>query len=322
MTKKSPPVAVTDLRVTRGKVDGRVAGPHGRHRVVVHVAPLESGGWERVVAALLADPALAAAILDGELPPALAAAAPPGAFEPSSWKRRWECGCRRLRGRCAHVPAVWREVQHSLRREPALALTLRGRDPVSLAADASGLATLWTLDRDLGVDAAAAYGRTPRGLPPLPDIVAPAAASRPDSWPEPDLPSRQRLLDQAADTARRALDILLGTGDGCLELDRRADVARIGATFASPWEVSHLAWRAGMSPVELDRLIRAWKAGATRDRAPATAPGQSRVGTAVTSRRPVLEQLSLFDHLAVGGQHRQGTTGADPRPSVVEIAES
>jgi uncharacterized Zn finger protein len=293
--KRSPPITVTALRLMRGEVDGRTAGSEGRHRVIVHVAPLESGAWEGVVTALVVDPALVAAILDGELPAALVAAAGPRALEPSPGELWSECGCRRRQGRCAHVRAVWREVQDALRREPALLLTLRGRDALSLAADASGLAALSTRDQDLGVDATAAYERTAGGLPPLPDIPAPVAASRPDSWLEPDILS-QRLLDQAADAASRALDILRETGDGCLELDRKTDVARIGAAFASPWDVSHLAWRAGMSPVELGRLIRAWEAGGRGDRAPVAPTRQPHVVTAVTSETgPALEQLSLFD---------------------------
>jgi hypothetical protein len=264
--------------------------------VIIHVAPLESGAWGRLVTALLADPALVAAILDGEVPTALVAAVEPRALEPSPWELRWECGCRRSHERCAHARAVWREVQDALRREPALVLTLRGRDAVSLAADASGLAALSTRDQDLGVDAAAAYEHTTGGLPSLPDIEAPVAASRPDSWLEPDILPGQRLLDQAADAASRAMDILRETGDGCLELDRRTDVARLGAALASPWDVSHLAWRAGISPVELGKLIRVWEASGTRGRASVVPTRQPHVVTGVSSESGLaLEQLSLFE---------------------------
>ncbi len=294
---RSRPVTVTDLHIMLGKVLGRAAGPQGRHRVIVQVASLDSGAWERVVTALVADPALVAAILEGELPAALAEAAAPRALEPSAGELHGECGgCRRSHGRCAHVRALWREAQDAFQRKPALVLTLRGRDALSLAADASALAAVSTRDQDLGVDAAAAYERAAQGLPALPDIQAPAAASRPDSWLEPDILSHQRLVDQAADAASRALDILRGTGDGCLELDRKTDVARIGAAYASPWDVSHLAWRAGMSPVELGKLIRAWKAGGTRDVASAAPAPRPHVVTAVLSETgPALEQLSLFD---------------------------
>jgi len=294
--EESSPVAVKDLRITPGRVDGRVAGRRERHEVAIHVAPLESGAWEGVVSALAADPALVAAILDGELPAALVAAAEPCTLDPSPGELRWACGCRRSPERCAHVRAVWREAGEALRKQPALVLALRGRDAASLAADASRLAVLSILDQDPGVDAAAAYGRTAVGLAPLPEIHAPAAASRPGSWLEPDVLPRQQLLDQAVDAASRALDILRGTGDGCLELDRRADVARIGASFASPWDVSNLAWRAGMSPVELRRLIRAWEAHGTGDLTAVAGMHMPRIIIAATSEAgPVFEQLSLLD---------------------------
>jgi uncharacterized Zn finger protein len=286
---------VTDLRIGPGKVEGRAAEAQGGHRVIIRVAPPEPGVWERVVGALVADPALAAAILDGDLPAALVAAVGQPALDPPPEALRWECGCGHPDERCAHVRDVWSAVRDALGRQPALVLALRGRDAVSLAADASSLAALARRDQDLGVDAAAVYERTAGGLPPLPDIPTPDVASRPDSWLEPDI-LPQRLLDQAADAASRALDILREAGDGCLDLDRRTDVARIGAAFASPWDVSHLAWRAGMSPVELGRLIQAWRAGATGDRSPEGPAPQPHAGTPATPETgPALEQMSLFD---------------------------
>jgi uncharacterized Zn finger protein len=251
----------------------------------VHVAPLHDGAWDAVIGALAADPALVAAVLDGELPATLAAAVRPYTLEPSTRELRSECTCQRRAESCAHVRAVWAGVQDELQRQPALLLALRGRDPASLASDACRLAALAARDQGDGVDAAAAYERTARGLARPPEVQAPAAASRPDSWVEKDALPHQRLLDQAADAARRALDILRGTGDGCLELDRRTDVARIGSSLANPWDVSNLAWRAGMSPVELGRLIRTWQA---RGSGQGTGAERSPVPTS-------LEQLELFD---------------------------
>jgi len=187
-------------------------------------------------------------------------------------------------------------VQDELRRQPALVLTLRGRDPASLASDACCLAALAARDEGDGVDAAAAYQRSERGLPRPPEVQAPAAASCPGSWVEQDVLPHQRLLDQAADAASRALDILRGTGDGCLELDRRTDVARIGSLLASPWDVSNLAWRAGMSPVELGRLIRAWRARRSRERtAVEGSPAPTIVTVPTSASGTVIEQLKLFD---------------------------
>jgi hypothetical protein len=285
MTGESLPLTVKDLRIAPGEAAGRVVGTGASHRVTVHVAPLPDGAWNEVIGALAADPALAAAMLDGEVPAMLTAAARPYTLELSARELRSECTCRRRAESCAHAGAVWGVVQDELRRQPAQVLTLRGRHPASLASDACRLAALAARREDAGVDAAAAYERTARGLPRPPEVHVPAAATHPDSLAGQDVLPHQRLVDQAADAACRALDILRGTGDGCLELDRQTDVARIGSSLASPWDVSNLAWRAGMSPVELGRLIRAWRARGS---------GQ---GTGV-ERSPVptnVEQLELFD---------------------------
>jgi uncharacterized Zn finger protein len=280
------PLIVNDLHIAPGEAAGRVVGTGASHRVTVHVAALTDSVWDGVIGALAADPALVAAILDGEVPASLTAAALPSTLEPSARELRSECTCRRPADSCAHVGALWGEVLEELRRQPALVLTLRGRHPASLASDARRLAALAARDEDAGVDAAAAYERTARSLSRPPDVQTPAAASRPDSWIEQDVLPHQRLLDQAADAASRALDILRGTGDGCLDLDRQTDVARIGSSLASPWDVSNLAWRAGMSPVELGRLIRAWQARGSADRT-----GVERSSPAPTN----VEQLELFD---------------------------
>src|SRR5206468_1069 len=132
------------------------------------------------------------------------AAARPYTLEPSARELRSECTCRRRAEDCAHVGALWGEVLEELRRQPALLLTLRGRGPASLASDARRLAALAARDQDAGVDAAAAYERTARGLPRTPEVQTPAAATRPWSWAEQDVLPHQRLLDQAADAATRA----------------------------------------------------------------------------------------------------------------------
>jgi uncharacterized Zn finger protein len=304
MMDESLPLTVKDLLIAPGEAAGRVVGTGASDRVTIHVELLKSSAWDGVISALAADPALVAAILDGELPATLTAAARPCTLEPSTREVRSECTCRRRAESCPHVGAVWGAVQDELRRQPALVLTLRGRDPASLASDACGLAALAARDQDAGMDAAAAYERTARSLPRPPEVQAPAAVSRPDSWVEQDVLPHQRLLDQAADAASRALEILRGTGDGCLELDRQTDVARIGSSLASPWDVSNLAWRAGMSPVELGRMIRAWQAGGSREgtvveRSPVptivTVP-TSASGPANEQLSPVtLKQLELFD---------------------------
>jgi uncharacterized Zn finger protein len=292
MTDEILPLTVEDLHIAPGEAAGRAVGTGPSHRAMIHVAPLNDGAWDAVIGALAADPALAAAMLDGELPAPLAAAVRPFPLEPSSRELRSECTCRCRADGCAHADALWRAVQDELRRRPALVLTLRGRDPASLASGACRLAALMAPDQGGGVDAAAAYERTARGLPRPPEVEATATDSRPDSWLEQDVLPHQRLLDQAADAASRALDILRGTGDGCLDLDRQTDLARIGSSLASSWDVSNLAWRAGMSPVELGRLVRAWRARGSRQ---GTAGERPPLPTTEQLSPVTLEQLQLFD---------------------------
>src|SRR5262245_64558899 len=77
MTDESLPLTVEDLRIAPGEAAGRVVGTGASHRVTVHVAALTDGAWDGVISALAADPALVAAILDGELPATLRAAPRP-----------------------------------------------------------------------------------------------------------------------------------------------------------------------------------------------------------------------------------------------------
>lgn len=292
MTGESAALTVEDLNIAPGEAAGRVVGAGPSQRASVHVAHLAAGAWDAVIGALAADPALVAAMLDGELPAALAASVRPFTLEPSRRELRSECTCRRRAESCTHAGALWAAVQDELRRQPALVLALRGRHPAGLASDACRLAALAARDLGDGMDAAAAYERAVRGLPRPPEVQVPAAGGRPDAWAGQDVLPHQRLLDQAADAASRALDILRGTGDGCLELDRQTDVARIGSSLASPWDVSNLAWRAGMSPVQLGRLIRAWQA---RDSGGRTM-GEGPPATTIEQVTPVRsEQLMLFD---------------------------
>lgn len=298
----NPSITVSGFVISEGQVTARAAERRSRRRVVIRVAALEPESWESVVSALAADPAVLAALLDGELPAAVveAAAVEGQTLEPSARDLRWTCGCTTWYRQCAHVKAVWREVQPALRRQPALVLALRGRSAQRLAAEASGLAAIAARDRDPGVDAASAYERSARGLPPLPDTPVPSAACPADFLLESLLPG-QLLHDQAADAASRALDVLRGTGDGCLALDREIDLARIGAALPNDWNLDQMAWRAGMRPATLRRLVRAWRSGRRHDAGEVVAPVRVAENRPAIGRfaqeldaAPELQQLSLF----------------------------
>jgi hypothetical protein len=298
MRKESSSIAVSGLQIAECEVTAVAGDGRHRRRVFIRLAALEPEAWESAVTALAADAALMASVLDGQLPPTVTQAMglQGQALEPAQGVLRWSCSCGTRHGRCAHLRAVWHEVEAELRRRPALVLTLRGRDAGRLAAEVSALATTAAWDPDPGVDAASAYERTARGLPPLPDTPGPPGAARP-GFPR-ELPAlvHQRLHDQAADAAARALDVLQGTGDGCLDLDRRSDLARLGAALPSDWDVDHLAWRAGMRPGALRELVLAWKAGG-RAASRVVAAAGSECSEPLPKRReaaPALEQLSFF----------------------------
>src|SRR5262245_4879774 len=119
MTDESLPLTVEDLHIAPGEAAGRVVGTGASHRVTIHIAPLPDAAWDGVIGALATDPALVAAILDGELPAALTAAVRPCTLEPSTRELRSECTCRRRAESCAHADAVWRVVRDGLGRRPA-----------------------------------------------------------------------------------------------------------------------------------------------------------------------------------------------------------
>jgi hypothetical protein len=295
-------MTVSGLLIAECEVTARAGDGRDRRRVLIRVAALEPAAWESAVTTLAADSALMALVLDGELPAVLVQAVALGgqALEPSPGELRWSCSCGTRYGRCAHARAVWHEVEAELLRHPALALTLRGTDASRLAAAASALATIAASQHDPGVEAASAYARAARGLPALPDTPGPPGATWPGFSLGPSGPAHQRLHDQAADAAARALDVLHGTGDGCLALDRQSDLARLGAALPSDWDVDHLAWRAGMRPAALRGLVHAWRASAraaSRMVAAVEPPQIGQAGELPPERReaaPVLEQLSFL----------------------------
>lgn len=262
--------AVADLVLGEGECTARIADGRAPHRVTLRVAGFAPESWQRIVAALAADPALTAAMLDGELPASLMDALGDAEALPPVTELRGRCGCGAWPELCDHGLAVWRAVESEVGRRPALALRLRGRDPEQLAAQATALAEVAVDDHDPGVDAGAAYMRSAAQVPVIP-VPAAAEVGR---WQPPSIPGGRMLLDAAADAAARALALLRGDGDGRLDLDVRGDLARIGAGVRVDWDLDHLAWRAGMRPADLRALVSAWKVhhGEAEDRVVAPEP--------------------------------------------------
>lgn len=291
---QEPSQVASDLVIEAGNVLARVSG----WQVGARPPFVDREVWSGLAADLAGDPVSLATLLDGDLPEPVRVMLRSRGLSPglSASELRWRCGCGSTDGTCTHARVTWDAVESALSREPALMLTVRGCDLASLAAEAAGLAAVRQAEPDPGVDAALAYERSVLGLPRIPDFPIPARPERSRFSIDAAALPRQRLHDQAADAAARALDILQGAGDGCLGLDRDSDLARLGARLSNDWDVDHLAWRAGLPTAELRERVLAWRAGGNSEQPVATEEVAGPAGSANDDEEETAEpgQLSLF----------------------------
>ncbi|HEY3365054.1 MAG TPA: SWIM zinc finger family protein [Symbiobacteriaceae bacterium] len=123
---------VLDLRVGPGVVEARVQGSRPRpYRVQIHVEPLESKDWRRVVTALAKRPDLAAALRAGEMPPDveyLFSAARAPLFPEDDESLGGACSCPDQAFPCKHMAAVGYRFAAELDADPQLLIDLRGLD--------------------------------------------------------------------------------------------------------------------------------------------------------------------------------------------------
>jgi hypothetical protein len=272
-----------------GEVTAPVQGSRATpYRVTVRVRTFDDAEWGRVLDAFAAQIGHTAALLDGELPPEVAADAAgvgldllpgPGEIQP-------RCSCPDWADPCKHAAAVCYLVADELDRDPFGLLLLRGRSrdevlaalaarragPEPSGGDAGGLGPIERPRGDPGVAARAAWradgaARPDPPLPPLP----PERAGRPPLLPvDPPAgsdvdPAGLRAL--AEDAAARALELALGSGSSGLELSGEEDLARRAAALVGPDRPGSadafgaLAARVGVGPRDLLRRALAWQSG-------------------------------------------------------------
>lgn len=256
-------------------------GVTGIHPVAIRVERLGLPVWRGLVGAMARDPRLLAAVLDGELPDELVAAAGEvHGLVPAPTEVRISCDCCRGAGLCDHAAAVWYVAAHAIDLRPAQLLDLRSFDSDLTGAVHRRVQRNRTRAarsaHDPGVDPVAAFAREPDPLPP--PLALPVRPGTPESLPaRPPAGVRIRTEDVqglAADAARRAWELGMGTGDGDLGLDADTDLARrvaplvddhprlialAGATDRDPWSLARLglAWRAG-GAAAVDLLLHPW----------------------------------------------------------------
>jgi uncharacterized Zn finger protein len=261
----------------RARVQGRLSEPY---EVRVRVRRYGEDEWDRVLGAISAQLGRAAALLDGELPPEVAADVAAAGLDllPGSGEVGPRCTCPDDADPCKHSAAVCYLVADALDADPFVVLLLRGRTrgevlaglrsrrrgmeparstaPGAAAVDEAG---------DPGVDARAALARSPDGPVPVPPMP-PQRPGHPAALPV-DPPSwraglRDDLLALATDAARRAWELAVGLdADASLSLDVDADLARRADLALGTSAFSVLAERCGIGGRELARRGLAWRHG-------------------------------------------------------------
>jgi hypothetical protein len=273
---------VVGLEVGAGEIRAKVRGSRpGRYDVRVRVRTYDEAEWARVLDAIAARAAHAAALLDGELDPGVVDAARdvgvdllpgPGDLQP-------RCSCPDWADPCKHSAAVCYLVADALDADPFALFVLRGRTREELLAglrrrraggaggEVAGPDGGGAQRPDPGVAAMAAWhAGDGAGGPPAVTVPHPAPRPGPPApWPV-DPPgdvgfSASGLRALVADAAERAWGQVRGEGGSALELDEDADLARRAAAALGTPAWPDLVARSGLAPTELARRGLAWRHG-------------------------------------------------------------
>ncbi|MFC0433698.1 hypothetical protein [Kutzneria buriramensis] len=168
----------------------------GAAPIVVAVEPLSADRWAHLAAEATVQSGHLAALLDGELPHALAD------LLPGIGELETQCGCDDWGNPCDHAAALCYQVAWLLDADPSLLLVLRGGSVETFGA------------RPAGVSAADAFARPVRALPeppppvgdePRPLVVAPPgidASALADAATEAAARARELLANGAVDSSR------------------------------------------------------------------------------------------------------------------------
>ncbi|MFI9341051.1 SWIM zinc finger family protein [Streptomyces sp. NPDC052773] len=266
---------VDAITVTPGLVLAYVHGSRPRpYRVQIRLRTLDDADWERFLDAAADRPGHIAALLDKEMPHALAEGDVPLLPGPGDLEPR--CSCPDRGHPCKHAAALCYQSARLLDADPFVLLLLRGRGERELLDALSRLnatrAARAAQERDPaplpGVRATDALAA--RQLPPLPPpLPAPSHPEQPPAYPAaPGGPDPLALDQLATDAATRAHTLLTTGHDPVAELTLWQDAVRLaaarpgaGLTAATRGLYASLASAAGRTPAELARAVAAWRQG-------------------------------------------------------------
>ena len=259
---------VSELHFGAGEMTARVRGSRPQpYKVTITMRTFTDGEWDTLLGVVGTQLGHAAALLDGELPGALAEQAREAGADllPGPGDLRPRCSCPDSANPCKHVAAVYYLVADEVDRDPFTLFLLRGRPRADVLAElrarrspARGEKPKLPKRVDEGLTPKAAYARRPGAIPALPP--PPRVAGRPavlDLDPPPSTGWTAAALSVlAADAASLARD-LLTAGATAAELTFEEDLARRAATTLRPrrrrpWprrrECPRATWPAGRRP--------------------------------------------------------------------------
>ncbi|MET9552739.1 SWIM zinc finger family protein [Streptomyces sp. NPDC006645] len=264
---------VDAITVTPGRVMAYVHGSRPRpYRTEIRLRTLGDGDWEDLLDAAAARPDHIAALLDKDMPHALAATAD---LLPTAGDLTPDCSCPDDGFPCKHAAALCYQTARLLDEDPFVLFLMRGRGEHEILADLTRRnATRSAAERTTAappmptVDAATALTAHPARLLP-PPFPLPANPGRPPVYPHtPGAPDPLALDLLATEAAVRAHTFLATGIDPVAGLTAWQDAVRLaaahpgsGLTASTRALYRDLAAGTDHSPMDLARAVAAWRQG-------------------------------------------------------------
>ncbi|MFC8825860.1 SWIM zinc finger family protein [Streptomyces sp. NPDC057137] len=264
---------VDAITVTPGRVMAYVHGSRPRpYRTEIRLRTLGDADWEDLMDAAAARPDHIAALLDKDMPHALAASAD---LLPTAGDLTPDCSCPDDGFPCKHAAALCYQTARLLDEDPFVLFLMRGRGEHEILADLTRRnATRSAVERTTAappmptVDAATAVtSHQRRTLPP--PFPLPANPGRPPVYPHtPGAPDPLALDLLATEAAARAHTFLATGIDPVAGLTPWQDAVRLaaahpgsGLTASTRALYRDLAAGTDHSPMDLARAVAAWRQG-------------------------------------------------------------
>nr|WP_078850094.1 SWIM zinc finger family protein [Streptomyces sp. NRRL F-5126] len=264
---------VDAVTVTPGRVMAYVHGSRPRpYRTEIRLRTLSDDDWADLLGAAAARPDHIAALLDKDMPHALADLSD---LLPTAGDLVPDCSCPDDGYPCKHAAALCYQTARLLDADPFVLLLMRGRAEHEILADLTRRsAAVSAAERSAAAPAlptvAAGAALAPRTLPALPPpLPVPDRPGRPPDYPEaPGAPDPFALDLLATEAAARAHALLVLGSDPVAGLTPWQDAVRLaaahpgsGLTASTRALYRDLAAATDRTPTDLARAVAAWRQG-------------------------------------------------------------